>query len=144
MNAYSTHKSAVWMSVVILCLLSATAILADGPAPKPTRNYPPVNRRTPEPPPSPEVKPDPPKRPTDTPVAGPVNTPTQPPTDLVVVDIRRDTAVTVVVFPDLDTAPAQVDWLRHAAQRTNGPRLSSGGSVASTNAPKSVLAPMLI
>jgi hypothetical protein len=31
-----------------------------------------------------------------------------------VVDIRRDTAISVVLI-DLDTSPAQADWLRYAA-----------------------------
>ena len=84
MKAYSTHKSAIWMSLVILCLLSATAVFADGPAPK-NPKYPPKDsftRRPPDPPPSPEVKPL--ETPTDTPVIGrPDNKPTppQPPKD---------------------------------------------------------------
>ena len=82
MNAYSTHRSAVWMSVAILCLLTATAVFADGPGPKPPKDYPkePVTRRSPDPPPpSPEVKPDPKQSPTD-PIIGPVDKPTPPPT----------------------------------------------------------------
>ena len=78
MNPNSTHRSAIWMSVAILCFLSATAVLADGPGPKPPKNPPkdPVTRRSPDPPPSPE-KPKP-ETPKDSPVAGPVN-PTPPP-----------------------------------------------------------------
>jgi len=37
----------------------------------------------------------------------------------VVVDIRGNTPVAVVVYPDLDTAPPQVYWIRYAAQQTN-------------------------
>ena len=60
---YSTHRSAVLLSAVILCLLSATAVFADGPEPKPTREYPPKYTS-----------------PTPTPTATPTPTPTPTPT----------------------------------------------------------------
>lgn len=81
MKAYSTLRSVVWMSVAILCLLSVTAVLADGPGPKPPKDYPkdPETRRSPDPPPSPEVKPDPKKSPTDPIIGRPDEKPTPPP-----------------------------------------------------------------
>lgn len=81
MNAHSTHRSAIWLSVVFLTLLSATAVFADGPEGRPPqRPYKPepISTRSPVPPPSPEVKPPTPEPRTDTPI-GPVTTPTQPP-----------------------------------------------------------------
>src|ERR1041385_7072058 len=80
MNAHSTHKSAIWLSTVILLLLGATTVFADE-----SRGYPPqkpspepISTRSPVPPPSPE-KPRPVVSPTDSPVVGPVTTPTQTP-----------------------------------------------------------------
>ena len=61
MNAYSTHRSAVRMSVAVLCLLTATAVFADGPEPKRPRDYPkdPVTRPTYTPTPTPTATPTP-------------------------------------------------------------------------------------
>ena len=77
MNAYSTHKSPIWMSLVILCLLSATVVFADEPGPQHPKFSPPTDaltRRTPDPPPSPQVKP------ADSPVIGRPDKPTPPQT----------------------------------------------------------------
>lgn len=56
---YSTHRSVALLSAVILCLLSATAVFADGPEPKPTREYPPKYTPTPTPTATPTPTPTP-------------------------------------------------------------------------------------
>jgi len=79
MNAHSTHRSLIWLSLMIVLLLSATAVFADGPGgnpPKRPYRPEPVPTRSPVPPPSPEVTKDPPRP--DPPI-GPVTTPTQTP-----------------------------------------------------------------
>jgi hypothetical protein len=80
MNAHSTHKSAIWLSVVILLLLSAAAVFADesrGYPPKIPYRPEPIPTRSPVPTPTREVTPDP--KPSDTPVIVRPSTPTPPP-----------------------------------------------------------------